>query len=161
MTAKQLAKRTELSIDKVSRALATLRQKQLATCLTPTKPRARIHWFTHSGINAASILRAEAGLEQLRALSNMDWDLYSDACHSHRTAVLLALEKPMQAAAVKRKARFQNSSLRMSANNARDVLNYFEHMGIVRRVFVRKSMHPHFELTELGDGLRVHLAASR
>jgi DNA-binding HxlR family transcriptional regulator len=56
----------------------------------------------------------------------------------------------MQAAAVKRRAVFQNPQLRMSANNVRDVMRYLLSTGIARRVEVRKKAHPRYELTDLG-----------
>ncbi len=56
----------------------------------------------------------------------------------------------MQAAAIKRVARLRNADLRMSANNARDVLWYLLAKDIVRRLMIKRRCHPRYELTEVG-----------
>ncbi len=67
----------------------------------------------------------------------------------------------MQAAAIKRVARLQNSDLRMSANNARDVLWYLLAKGIVRRIIIKRRSHPRYELTELGKAFQELLLGVR
>jgi predicted transcriptional regulator len=57
----------------------------------------------------------------------------------------------MQAAAIKRKALFQNPQLRMSANNVRDVMKYLLKVGVVRKVNIKRRGHPRYELTDLGE----------
>ena len=51
-------------------------------------------------------------------------------CFSHRAAVIQALDRAMQPAAIKRKAKSQNPDLKMSANNVRDVIKLFLQRGI-------------------------------
>ena len=60
----------------------------------------------------------------------------------------------MQPTQVKRKARFQNPALRMSANNARDVVKEFLSKGLVQPVRVRRKAYLRFELTEVGKQLQ-------
>ena len=60
----------------------------------------------------------------------------------------------MQSAAIKRKALFHNSELRMSANNVRDLMKHLLEKKIVRRIKMKKKAHPRYELTDLGKVFR-------
>jgi len=80
----------------------------------------------------------------------ISWDLYGSVCYRHRSAVVEATRGPMQAALIKRTAFSRDSSLRMSANNVRDVMMYLVETGVVKKIHVRKKRHPRFELTDLG-----------
>ena len=85
---------------------------------------------------------------------DLDWNLYGWVCYSHRAAVIKTLNGGMQPAAIKRKARFQNPSLRMSANNVRDIIRLFLMKGIVNQVMLKGKTHPRYELTEAGKHLQ-------
>ena len=56
----------------------------------------------------------------------------------------------MQPTEIKRAALFNDSELRMSANNVRDVIRYLESNGLVRQVHARKKVHPRYGLSEKG-----------
>ncbi|CAG0986007.1 hypothetical protein PHYC_02027 [Phycisphaerales bacterium] len=60
----------------------------------------------------------------------------------------------MQPSEIKRRARRQDSSLRMSAGNVRDVVKLLLARGIVAQVRLRKRAHPMYELTDIGRQLR-------
>lgn len=87
-------------------------------------------------------------------LPEIDWELYGSCCFSHRGAVIKTLATPMQPAEIKRRALLQNSMLRMSANNVRDVIRFFKEKGIVNPVKMRKKAYPRYELTEQGKDFR-------
>jgi hypothetical protein len=84
----------------------------------------------------------------------VDWHLYGWLCYRHRAAILKTIVEPMQPATIKRKARSHDPTLRMSANNVRDVMRLFLWKSIVRQVWIRKKRHPRYELTEVGKILR-------
>jgi hypothetical protein len=81
---------------------------------------------------------------------NLDWQLYGEVCFSHRAAVLKTLTQPMQPAHIKRRARFQDPTIRMSANNVRDVIRFLRSKRIVQPVELRKKAHPRYQLTDTG-----------
>lgn len=87
-----------------------------------------------------------------------NWDLYGWVCYRHRAAILKTLTEPMQPATIKRKARSRDPTLRMSANNTRDIIRLFRERGIVQPVYVRKKAHARYELTETGMVLQRLLA---
>lgn len=86
-----------------------------------------------------------------------DWRDFAFVASSHRRAVVLAMEGPMQAAAIKRRARYLDPTVRMSANNVRDVLGALLTQDIVREVWLRKRAHRRFELTAKGIRLQEQL----
>ena len=101
------------------------------------------------------MLRSEENLSRVdNALPDVDWALYGWLCFSHRRAVVRALDEPLNPADIKRKARFQNPDLRMSANNVRDVIKLLRMKGVVVLILDRKRAHPRYELTRLGRKLR-------
>jgi len=156
MTAKQLSYRTGLSLDTCSYILWELSVYELVKCLNPRARRSRLYWCSEFG------KRCQEWLFQAKSLTSpkydfptVDWDLYGSVCFSHREAVIKTLGQcPLQPADIKRKAKAQFPNLRMSANNVRDVIRYFEASGIVRKVWERRKAHPTYELTEEGDKMR-------
>ena len=80
----------------------------------------------------------------------VDWNLYGKVCYRQREAVLRALVRAMQPIEIKRRAKSQNSQLKMSANNARDVIQYFLDEGIVRKLEIGGRTYPLYEPTEVG-----------
>lgn len=118
------------------RVLYRLRRQGRVECLNPEARRSRVY--------------ARTGTRR----EGVDWELYGWVSYSHRRAVLLALDEPRQPAGIKRRARFLQPGIRMSANNVRDVIRLFHARGIVRPVHVRKRAHPRYELTRLGEQLQ-------
>ncbi len=126
---------------------------QFLTCLNPQARRSRLYWVTAGGAAHSKRFCAARCDHQ----PSIDWDLYGWVCYSHRAAILKALVRPLQPCEIKRKARSDNPSLRMSANNVRDVIRLFVGKGIVRCVPGKRRAHPRYELTALGDTLRTLL----
>ncbi len=159
MTARQLSKHTEITLDTCSLVLKGLAGNGLVTCLNGRARRSRLYWLTQPGKECQSRLRRERGLGALRNdFPIMDWELYGWVCFSHRAAVLTALREPMQPAQIKRVARSQNPALKMSANNVRDVVRLFLERGITERVpGVKNRSHSRYQLTKEGAQLRVLL----
>ena len=59
--------------------------------------------------------------------------------------------RDMYPAEIKRRARFKNPGIRMSANNVRDVIQVLLKEGIVEKVEIRKKAHLRYRLTGLGE----------
>lgn len=155
MTAKQLARKTDLDLDFCSYTLGELAKHQLVSCLNPNANRSRLYWLTSLGKACQQRGRGNLHLPPLiYDMPVVDWDLYGWICFNHRKAVIKALKEPMQPATIKRRAKFDDPDLRMSANNVRDVIRLFLQKKIVRPVQVKKKAHLRYELTEEGNMLR-------
>lgn len=162
LTATQIARRVSISLDRVLHLLWALTLYHVLYCLNKDTRHSRVYWLTELGKACQRKLREACGLQPLtHRLPDIPWDLYSSVCYSHRTAVIKTIHGPMQAAAIKRKALFQNPQLRMSANNVRDVIQYLLKKGIVTRVEIKRRAHPRYELTELGKEFRELLLGVR
>ena len=94
----------------------------------------------------------------VKQLPDIDWELYGWVCYNHRAAIIKALTEPMQPAAIKRKTKQQNTKIKMSANNVRDVMRLFLKKEIVKPVKIGKKAHLRYELSEEGYKLQGLLA---
>ena len=158
MTALQLSKKTELSLDQCSLLLGQLTLCGLVKCLNPTATRSRLYWLTPIGILCQNKLRKDKTLPDIvKHLPDIDWELYGWVCYNHRAAIIKALTEPMQPATIKRRSKQQNPKIKMSANNVRDVMKLFLEKGIVKPVTVGKKAHLRYELTESGKKLQKFL----
>ena len=158
MTAKQLANQTGIDLDSCSYVLWELGIYGLVACRSQKARRSRVYWLTELGAACQRKLRAAQGLPSLEhEFPKVDWNLYSWVCYSHRAAVIKALVGPLQPATIKRRAKAQDPTLRMSANNVRDVIRLFLAKEIVRAVKVTGRFHLHYELTRTGQRLRTLL----
>ncbi len=151
MTATQISLRISLTLDNCLHLIWGLGQRGLTFCLNPNTRFNRLHWLTPRGKECRRMLREAVGLKRdtLR-IPTIPWDLFSSVCFSHRSAVVKAMRGPMQSSRIKKRALGRDPSLRMSANNVRDVMKYLLSEGIVRKVMIGKRSHPRFELTDLG-----------
>ena len=162
LTATHIARRTDINVDSCLHLLWGLTLHGVIHSLNNGTRYNRLHWLTELGKACQRKLRETLALQPLaHRLPNIPWDLFSSVCYSHRSAVIKAIDGPMQAAAIKRKALFQNSQLRMSANNARDVLAYLLAKNIVGRIMIKRRSHPRYELTELGKTFKELLAGAK
>lgn len=150
MTATQLSRLTGSDLDHTMFVVRRLIKLQFLRCLNPQARRSRLYWLTARG--AAHSERFGSG--RCNDQRSIDWDLYGWVCYTHRSAILKALNRPSQPCEIKRKARFDNPALRMSANNVRDVIRLFVSKDIVRCVPGKRRAYPRYELTVLGDTLR-------
>lgn len=147
LTSKQIARRTGLSFDACRDSVRTLATIGLLYCLNDRARRSRIYWHTPMG---GAWRRRFSEAPPAFDLSSVDWSLYGWVCYSHRAVIIKVLNMPMQPSEIKRRARSTNPSLRMSANNVRDVIRLFVKRDVVRPVQVRRKAHPRYELTEMG-----------
>jgi len=155
MTAKQLSFTTEMSLDGCSHVLKVLARHGLVSCQNPDARKSRIYWLTDKGIVCQKkLLKALNMPLSDYDYSDVDLSLYGWICFSHRALVIRTLGEALQPAAIKRKVRMKNPTARISANNVRDVIKMFLRKGIVRKVYVRKKVHPLYELTGIGWRLR-------
>ena len=153
LTGKQLSRKMGICIDTCSHVVGRFARQGLVACLNPAARSSRVYGLTDMGRKYRERLCGELGLsEQLEGceLPTVDWELYGWLCFSHRSAIMRVLTEPMQPSAMKRKLRNVNSSVKISANNIRDVIRLFLQKGVVRKVLVRKKAHPRYELTEDG-----------
>ena len=159
LTAKQVSRKTGIGKDTCSYLLSKFASKGIVSCLNPTARSSRLYWVT------------ELGKEYQRELSpdypdldedflKIDWELYGWVCFSHRATIIQILTEPMQPAGMKKKLRLIGSKIPISANNIRDVIRLFLQKRIVQKVFVRKKIHPQYELSEIGTKFRRLLASA-
>ena len=151
LTATHVARRTGITRDACLHHLWSLTLRRILRCLNQDTNFSRLYSLTKLGKACQRRIR---GLQDREPINyhepDIPWDLYSSVCYRHRAAVVETVREPMQAATIKRKARLRDSTLRMSANNVRDVMKYLLEAQVVRRATMRKKKHPHYELTELG-----------
>jgi hypothetical protein len=150
-TASQLARTTDFSRDHCSRALCDLTQRTLTRCLNPRSRRSRLFWLTRTGHECQSSLRSSLDLSPLiHDFESVDWPLYGWALFNHREAIIKALSGLMTVQEIRRRAISQSPSLRISANNIRDILRLLETRGIVHKHASVTHSPARFELTDLG-----------
>lgn len=162
LTATHIARRTDITLDSCLHLLWGLTLYGVIYCLNKTTRYNKLHWLTELGRKCQRKLRQAMRLRPLsHRFPNISWDLFSSICYRHRTAVITAMNGSLQAAAIKRKALFQNPQLRMSANNVRDVTKYLLKVGIVHKVSFKRKTHPGYELTHLGEIFKELLLGAR
>lgn len=155
LTANQMSKRTGLSLDACSYVFWEFTLKKLATCLNNAAQRNRVYWLSRLGLAC----RRRSFRDQEKEMPapfvpDVDWDLYGQVCHRHRSAIIKALREPMQPAAVKKRARALDPTLRMSGNNARDVMRLFRQRGLVVPLNEAGRRFPRYELAEMAKQMR-------
>lgn len=151
VTATQLSRRVQLDRDECGFVLTELTVHNLVTCLNSRARRSRLFWLTDQGHVLQRQLRQQQGLApHTFDFPVIDWDAYGFVCYRHRAAIVRALTEPLQPAAIKRRARVRDGTLRMSANNVRDALRELRQHGIVRPIRVKRFAHFRYELTDLG-----------
>ena len=154
-TAIQLSHQMGIPPDQCSYLLAKMAELRLMRCLNPFSSRSHLYWFTRLGLAWQRRLRQLDGLPPIRHdYPDLDWSLYGDVCYSHRATVLKTLGDPMQPAQIKRRALLRDANIRMSANNARDVVRFLRSHGVVEPVMIRKKAFPRYRLTETGKHLQ-------
>ena len=151
LTATQAARRTGIGRDSCLHHLWSLTLRGILRCLNRDTRYSRLYWLTGLGRICQRRIRKDAGQGPLvHQYPKIPWDLYSSVCYRHRSAVVEAMCGQTQAAVIKRKALSRDSTLRMSANNVRDVMKYLVETEVVQKIRVKKKRHPRFELTDLG-----------
>ena len=147
VTAKQLHVRMRQTRRDCSDMLKQLENAGLTICLNPDARRSRLFGLTAKGQQWRQQLWPDLpGYDQP---ADVDWITYGYLCYSHRQTVVLNLNGAMQAAAIKRQARYADPTLCMSANNVRDVMPRLLELGIVEVAPTRRA-HRHYQLTSLG-----------
>ena len=162
LTATQVARRNGIALDACLHLLRGLTLYGVLYCLNADTRYNRLHGLTALGKACQRRLRREAGLRPITyRFPDVPWDRFSSVCYRHRSAVLKAMDRPMQAVAIKRKAVFQNPHLRMSANNTRDVMRYLLDECVVRKADPERGGHPIYDLTDHGRAFRELLLGAR
>ncbi len=105
LTTKQLAVRTQMNTGCCNHLIWTMAAQGLISCLNPLARRSRVYWLTARGVEQRERIAPIPTTHLSPAdTAEIDWDLYGWICFSHRSAVLKALEKPLNAASIKRAA---------------------------------------------------------
>jgi hypothetical protein len=155
MTAKQLAMAHQLRSDVCSRILSHLLIYGLVTCLNPWARRSRLYWLTACGQTCQrKLLELRYAKSLHHDLPLIDWSVYGWLCFSHRAAIVKALIRPMQPSEIKRRAKLNDSKLRMSANNVRDAIRLLLAKGVVVPVRMIGKSHMRYALTDTGRIMR-------
>jgi len=155
MTARQIARKIGIPVDTCSCLIAKLSAQGLLTCLNPLQRTSRLYWITGLGAKCKNQLYQDLDLCCKKFdVSDTDWQLYGWVCFKHRSAVTRTLSCPMQPSEIKRFLRIHHPSVKISANNIRDVIRLLLTKNIVRPVKVEKKTHLRYELTDLGNQLR-------
>ena len=155
LTARQIGRRTGISTDTCSYVVAKFAAKGLVICLNPKARNSRLYWVTNVGRHCRKQLHQDLNMsEKAHDVPNVDWDLYGWVCYRHRAAIIRSMASPMQPSEVKRVLRVHRPTIRISANNIRDVIKLLLEKGLVQKVFVRKKAHPRYELTDPGSQFR-------
>ena len=155
LTAKQISRRTRISVDTCSYVLGKFAVKAIGVCLNPKARNSRVYWVTELGQECQRRLHRKLSLpEKKYDVPSVNWELYGWVCYNHRAAIIRILTEPMQPTSIKRRLRNRNPDVKISANNVRDIIKLFLEKGIVQKVFVRRKVHPKYGLTELGCKLQ-------
>lgn len=151
LTIHQLVHQSGLTADACGVALHGLNRRGWVRCLNPAQVRSRLHGLTPLGQIYQAWLRQQRGMnEPVPRLPVIDWQRYGSLCYRHRSIVLRTLDQPLQPAAIKRRAYGRDPSIRMSANNVRDVIRLFLDWGIAERVESDRGGYPRYQLTPVG-----------
>ena len=158
LTAKQMSPKLQIAPARSSRLLSDFVDKSLAVCLNPNAQNSRLFHLTPLGKDCQRQLCLELNLP-LKELDvpAVDWSLYGWVCFSHRAAIVKTLTEPMKPSEIKRQLRRRNSRVNISANNIRDIIKLFAEKGIVEKVYLKRKVHPLYELTQTGKQLQALL----
>ncbi len=151
LTATQIAKRTQMARDHVSDVVRELGIYKLCYCCNPESVRGRVVTLTKLGRKCRERLLRRYKLTELPChTGEVDCNLLGWAVFRHRASVIKVLDRPMRAVTARKLAISKDSELRMSSNNARDVLKLVVKNGIAEAVEERKQAHPIYQLTDAG-----------
>jgi predicted transcriptional regulator len=155
MTARQISRKTGIPKDTCSHIVAQCSTRGLLTCLNPQQRNSRLYALTASGRTIRKHLCQDTNLPYKEYdLPDIDWSLYGSMCFRHRSAVVRTLSGPMQSSEIKRVLRIHQSSIKINANNIRDIIKLLLSWDVVKSVKVGRKVHLYYELTELGIQLQ-------
>ena len=155
MTAGQISSRTGIPKNTCSHIIAQCSVQGLLICLNPQQRNSRLYALTSHGRRIRKQLCKGTNLPfKEYDQPDINWSLFGSVCFNHRSAVIRTMFGPMQPSEIKRVLRMQQSSIKISANNVRDIIKLFVEKNIVRSVNVKKKAHPLYELTKLGIQLQ-------
>ncbi len=133
LTATQCAERTSFTLDASKAVLRQFARRGLADCLNGLARCSRVYGLTPAGIVVQGRTREANEWSHMAYESpRVDWSLYGWVCFRHRAAVLRGLGEPGTASMIKRRARDQRPTIRISVSNIRGVLRQFLGRGIAR-----------------------------
>ena len=155
LTPTQISKRIDIGLDATLQLLWGMKLYGVVHRLNEITSNNRLYWLTTLGKRCQAMLREKLSLGPLEyRFPDIPWELYAFACYRHRAAVIKAMRDPMHASEIRRRAVVQNPTLRMSANNVRDVLKPLLRKGIACKFTEPKRTRPKYVLTDLGKTFR-------
>ncbi len=158
LTAVQVARRTDWSLDACTYLFWELTERALLRCLNAGARRYRVYWLSEHGAASQRRLRGCLRLPRLpHSFPEVDWALYGEMCFSHRSTIIRTLSEPLQPAAIKRRAYRSNPALRMSANNARDAVKVLREHEVMETIHFDDERWVRVRLTPTGEKIRTLL----
>ncbi|HYE03141.1 MAG TPA: hypothetical protein VD963_07890 [Phycisphaerales bacterium] len=155
LTAGQIARRVGLALASCSYVLWEFSMNDVASCLNGSSKRNRVYWLTPTGVQCqARLFAAHKVPLPAHDFPSVDWNLYGDMCFRHRSAMIRSLAEPLQPSEARRRARQHNPGLRMSGNNARDVVRSLLRSDLVEPVEVPGQRHRRYVLSDAGRQFR-------
>lgn len=162
LTNVQLSSRLNHRLKRTCEGVRTLRDSGLVLVLNPEASENRVCWMTYLGASVQQLLYREEGRPlPRRFLPSINWSLYGVCCYRHRRAVLGAIRGSMRAPAIRRRATRNRPDLRMSTNNARDVLSFLVEVGLVSKHAVPRRRQALYSLTHTGRQFQALLDRAR
>ena len=151
LTSTQCAKRIGLNKKICGIIMEELASLGILQRLNPQCWCGRVYWLTRLGLFCQKHLLKKQGKKPHKFdFPGVNWETYSLTVYSHRAAILKILQRPMRPLEIRRKIRFENPKIRINTCNVRGVLRLFYSKGIVKKINVRKRVHPLYELTDQG-----------
>lgn len=152
LTTRQLSCKAGLPPSQCSNQIRSLADLGVLVCLNPTAQNSRVYGLSEAGRSVRQ--RYGRGIVPDYYQPEVDWHLYGWLCYRHRAAVLKALILPMQPSRIKRALRIARPSLRISANNIRDIIKQFQAKGLAEPVRLQNKAYLRYQLTDPGTKLR-------
>lgn len=161
LTVAQIAGRESLNLDRAGYLVWEFATHKVVVCLNSSAKQCRVYGLSALGLKCQRRVRERLHLpESQPEFPEVNWDIYGWVCYRHRSAIVKALDHPMNPVQIKRRARMRDERTRMSANNVRDALGPMQGRGVVNKVEYPDERHPRYELTRVGRSCRELLLAA-
>ena len=161
MTGRQLSQILKIDLNVCGHILRSFRKRGLAYCCNPQAKISRLYYLTLDGKVCLSKF-SDSGNSNFVSenIYDFDWETFGWVCFSRRASILKVLNEPMNSPTIRRRILSNNYTSSIGEGNIRDVIREFLKKGIVKKVWIRKRVHPRYELTDLGKKLQSLLMRS-
>ena len=156
VTLKQWSRMSGIVFTQCRNLFVTARRRGLLRCINADAVRQRLYFFTSRGLKERRQLGASesADLPELD-VPPIDWHLYANCCHAHRSAVIRTIDQEsLRASFIRRLAVRHDPRLKMSTANTRDVLYWLVKHRVVQFEMLGKRPRRFYQLTDLGQDFK-------